>query len=327
MTPEDISMIRHCLPEDMAFPYYADRESPWLLAQLMGDDAPVTALRRCPAGKLLTRPLVRPVVAACGGGVLRQQDLLAVAHAARAMRMAGTGAAGRAGLEAACALPWQDFCLSFAAWGTRYSASNQMTRRGGNLVVQLGFPSDHADLMGRYLRRDCRKDFEFDLHPIRTSGRPTLAWARLDIDLETGTALIEEVQSDWLRNVREEVADLSARMPRSRQLMVAQRYEAGLIARYSKVWPRALMLAVLVLLRDEFACRAVWMHQPEPGAAFKRIGGTPPPRSLYSALPRGFCFAPTREPPPFLKRHGTLAIARMGRDEPLFWRLDFTPLV
>ncbi|MBT3027590.1 MAG: hypothetical protein KME48_10520 [Candidatus Thiodiazotropha sp. (ex Ctena orbiculata)] len=31
--------------------------------------------------------------------------------------------------------------------------------------------------------------------------RETLAWARLDVDLERNEVLIEEVQSDWVRDM------------------------------------------------------------------------------------------------------------------------------
>jgi len=191
-------------------------------------------------------------------------------------------------------------------------------------VLQLSFPSDHADLMGRYLPQKARKDYEFSYHPIRTRGRPTLAWARLDIDLSLGEALIEEVQSDWLRDARVNVARLRDLKPRSRALAALERYEAGLVGRYGRIWPRALMLAALVLIRDEFACRTVWMHQPGAGELFKGMEGAKPPRSLYTALPKSFCFAPVRSWPGFLKRLPNRRINRLPDSEPLFWRLEFS---
>lgn len=324
MQSKDINMIRHCLPEETAFPYYADRESPWLLAQLMDADCAVADLRRGARAKLLSRPLVRPMLAACGTGRLAQRDVLAVGHAARAPRMAGLGAPARAGLAAALARPWHDFVLSFDAWGDQDGWGAQMSRPGGNLVVQLGFPSDHSALMGRYLSRHSRKEFEYSFHPVRQQGRPTLAWARLDIDLSTGVALIEEVQSDWLRLVAEERDWLRQTAPQSRHLRSAQSYEAALRARYGRIWPRAMLLAVLVLLRDEFACREVWMHQPEAGAVLKGIDGTRPPRSLYSDLPKAFCFTPADELPVFLAKRRKRLIAKLKRRKvPLFWRLRF----
>jgi len=45
-------------------------------------------------------------------------------------------------------------------------------------------------------------------HPVlgskeRRYFRETLAWARLDVDLESGQALVEEIQSDWVRRVKD----------------------------------------------------------------------------------------------------------------------------
>jgi len=39
-------------------------------------------------------------------------------------------------------------------------------------------------------------------HPVHNSRHPTLSWCRLDFDLESREALIEEVQSDLLRDVK-----------------------------------------------------------------------------------------------------------------------------
>ncbi|MDJ0630434.1 MAG: hypothetical protein QNJ44_19415 [Rhodobacter sp.] len=320
MSPEDIQFIRQGLPETLAFPYYPDRESPWLLATMLRAPAPVAELRTGPAGRLLGRPLVRPVVAACGG-LLHPADVAAVAEAYRDPDAAG--AAGQAGLQAAYAADWSDFEISLAEWGVgRQQWWAQVSRPGGNLVVQLGFPSDHATLMGRYLYGAGRKLFEYEEHPIRQTGRPTLAWARLDIDMDAGVALIEEVQSDWLRFAGEEIAYLARHCPRSRQLRQLQVYEAGLKERYGRIWPRAMLLAVLILLRNELGCREVWMHQPGPGAALKGISGALPPRSIYTALPRHFGFRAVREVPAFLERPARRKLRRLRKGAgPLFWKL------
>ena len=84
MTPEDISFVRHGLPDDMAFPYYADRESAWLAANLMRGDSTVAALKQGPLAKLLTRPSLRPLVAQ-GGDAVAHRDAIALAHADRSM--------------------------------------------------------------------------------------------------------------------------------------------------------------------------------------------------------------------------------------------------
>ncbi len=322
MKPEEIRTLRQSLPTEMAYPYFPDRESAWVLAQCMPDATLIKTLRKSALAKLLDRPILRPVVARCGG-VLHRSDVMAVAHADRAGHMPDVTTAGLAGIEQVFAQPWHDFLLTFTSWGNG-QYWDQTTRRQRNLVVQMGFPTDHSDLMGRYLSTETRKTYEEDVHPIRTKGRPTLAWARLDIDIASGEALIEEVQSDWLRFACDRVEALRIHKPRSRQLAAAERYEAGLVARYGRIWPRAIMLAVLMLLRNEFAIRTVWMHQPDPGAALKRINGQQPPRSLYTSLPKSMCFSPTRARPEFLRGLPARVTKQLPRTGPLFWQLDFS---
>ena len=323
MKPDDISVFRQILPETMPFPYYPDRESAWRLSCVMTEDAKVASLRDQGLGSVLSKPLMKPLVARCGG-VLLQRDVVAIAHADRAPGMPDLSDAGRLALDELYAQSWYGFELSFSEWGVGGDRNwCQMSRRGGNLVVQLAFPPDHAELMGRFGAPFSRKDLEYGDHPIRQDGRPTLAWARLDIDLETGTALIEEVQSDWLRFAKDELDALARRRPHGRELTRARAYEAGLRARYGKLWPKAMLLAVLCLLRDEFAIRDIWMHQPGPGAILKGIRWSKPPVSLYTSLPKSFGFVPTREAPGLLtSRRKDLAKLRRKTD-PLFWRLQF----
>lgn len=323
MKQQDIAFVRHCLPDMIQFPYYADRESPWLLARALDRPAPVRALRQTGWGKLLDRPLVRPVVARCGGSLCRD-DLRPVAEAQDAAGTGIPGAAAQAGLQAALSCDWFDFSLSLAEWGTGADWHwGQLSRKGGNLVVQVGFPSDHARLMGQYLQTGSRKDFEFSVHPIRVSGPPTLAWARLDVDFDSGSVLIEEVQSDWLREAGDMVRRLRRHAPKSRELRQMERYEQHLRATYARIWPRVTLLAALHIAVTELGAREVWMHRPGPGATLKHIRYTHPPRSLYSDLPKSFCFTPVRDVPGFLCRPRRKDLAKLRkRDGPLFWRLE-----
>jgi hypothetical protein len=197
-----------------------------------------------------------------------------------------------------------------------------MSRQGGNLVVQLGFPSEHAALFGRYLRPDDRKRLQASHHPVRQTGLPTLAWARLDLDLENRVLLIEELQCDWLRFASRLRHRLERTAAQTREARNALAYERELLTRYGKDWPRVLLLAVLMLARDEFGCREVFLHRPESGAHLKAITGTQPPMSLYSALPRSFGFRETQVAPALLAaRHRFLKVLarRYGN---LFWHLN-----
>ena len=323
--------LQAALPSRLAFDTYDDRESPWLLSRLMPETVRVVDLRNSPVGRLLERPLVRPVVAV-SGGTLRQRDLAAVADAARGLEHTDVSNAGWAGLEAAFQKSWQDYVLSFTTWEDQlYWSAMQNSRRGGTLVVQLGFPSDHAALLGQYLPRGARTKYESRYHPVRAQGRPTLAWARVDVDPASGSALIEEVQSDWLRLVGRQTRHLASKEPRSRALRQHQIYEAQLVARYAKRWPSVMLHATLSVLVGHLGIREIWMHTAQMGVVLKGIPGRAPPRSLYTNLPKSFCFSQVSAAPDFLTkgrsrdglpraRARALSMAlRLGK--PVFWRL------
>ena len=319
MTPDEIIRLRQDLPSAEPFNYYTDRESAWLLQALLPADAPVRAVRQGPLAKLLDRPLVKPLTAA-GDGIIRRADLQVLAEADGAVRYDSLAPATLAALERAFDLPWLDFELSFTTWGNSNWHWAQTSRPGRNLVLQLNFPGDHAALLERTVGLQDRGKFECPEHPVRRTGRPTLAWARLDIDRGAGVALIEEIQSDWLRFVRWELDDLRHLRPRSRALRDTQAYEAALTARYEQVWPRAVLLAALKLLRDRLRIAEIYYHQPGPGAVLKH---SRPPVSLYSSLPKAFCFEPTRDVPPFLRRKRRKHLSWLPKDRPLFWKMDF----
>lgn len=323
MKTKDITTLLRGLPRTVSYAYYRGREDAWLLAHLMPGDARVSELRDMGLGKFLNRPLIRPVVAGCGG-TLRLKDILALAYATHALDWKDLSPAAEAQLNAIYGETWLDFELSFTVWGEEDSFAWQQTSRPGrNLVVQLGFPSDHAVLMGRYLSTEARKAFEFAAHPIRLKGRPTLAWARVDFDPNTGVVLIEEVQSDWLRFVRDEVERLADLHPRSRETRTAKLYEDALRAQYEKLWPKVMLLVTLEVMRDHVGCSEFYMHRPETGVVLKNIYGRKPPKSLYTSLPKSFGFQTTSHIPAFLgKRHREVR-RKVGPGKPVFWRMAF----
>lgn len=321
MKAETLKALLHELPQSPAFLYYPDRESPWLMARQMDACARVGALKTGPLARYLDRPLVKPVVAACGG-TLSRADLDAVAFADRTIDRPHSRAAA-AGIAAAFEAPWFDFEVSFAAWTSNFLgfASAQMSRPGANLVLQLGFTPEDVEMLNYYVGADQRHLFEYDLHPVRSTGRPTLAWVRIDV--EGKVALIEEIQSDWLRFTGE-VSKTWARTRPNRHMTHAMKIYHGLMReRYEAIWPRAALLAALAALRMMMGVREVYMHQPKTGMALKGITGRPPPRSLYSQLPRSFGFRPTSKVPPLLGRRHRRRLAPFRRaGEPAFWHLS-----
>ncbi|MCP5071906.1 MAG: hypothetical protein GY947_01260 [Rhodobacteraceae bacterium] len=315
-------MIRRILPETSPFYYFPDRESAWLLSRLMEGDARVCELQRSPLAKLLNRPAVQPLVAACGGR-LQRRDLLPLAQCGS---VTADSRVSRLGEQALFSGPLRGYELSLASWGLEQSdwRWQQISRPGGNLVLQVNFPAEHASMFGRFMEWEHWKQFEWYSHPVRRRGQPTMGWVRLDICLQTGVALIEEIQSDWFREVREQREYLTRQRPRSRDLRNVTAYETALVKAYGRDWQRVCLLAALILLVDEFGCHEVFMHQPDAGAALKDIRYSYPPRSLYSQLPKSFCFEPTRDVPEFLRRPASKTLRRLrGGGKPLFWRLSF----
>ncbi|MEL6209736.1 MAG: hypothetical protein AAFR44_06055, partial [Pseudomonadota bacterium] len=140
--------------------------------------------------------------------------------------------------------------------------------------------------------------------------------------------LIEEIQSDWFGRVDTTVEHLAmgsapADPDRAAGLERYEHYRRHILASHRRDWPAVTLLAVIDLARRELGIKRLWLPQPAAGAALKGITGAQPPVSLYTTLPRRFCFEATEDAPPFLEqpRFKTLRALRRRR-KPLFWRLD-----
>lgn len=125
------------------------------------------------------------------------------------------------------------------------------------------------------------------------------------------------MQSDWLRDIVDALKDLERvddtelgwrRVQRwygiSCTRETFQRYADVVLKTYRRQWHDALLSAVLFFLREELGISRVFYHTPESHKALKRMHGTLPPRSLYTDLPRRFCFRTTEEFPRFLAQRG-----------------------
>lgn len=307
MDMQHIEALRPHLPAGRTlYSYYKDRYSLQLLRYAIHRPLPVATLRQHRFARLLHKPQVKSVLASCGKtltpALLNDAD--------------GNPAA-------------TTYSLSLGVWGKTRAEQIQMSRRGANLVLQLNFNQAH--------NRACRKllglcnapdPFNYTGHPALDDARPdrryTLAWARLDIDLDRGEALIEEVQSDWIGRVAW-LSDWVRRyhkipawferrtgMQATPQAVIA--YDQTLLAPHRALWDEAMLSAALFFIREQLGIARVWMHTPESGLLLKRIRYGAPPRSIYSTLPRRFCFEPTRELPVFLHRNKSLT--RQMRRQP-----------
>ena len=310
MQRSELEEIIACLPRGKTlYQYFPDRQALWLLARAAGNGARIADLRRGEQAGLLGRPGVRAIIAAKGDGILTAADL-----------------------DAAWPRRWQTYRLTLGRWGSdsrRDAAYLQTSRPGWNLVLQMNFSKEHDAPFRRYVRDHRDRPFEFGGHPIAGRRGRTLAWARLDVDLATGEALIEEVQNDWLRFAEWRRQELLAERregaiddPRVHKDTMT--YFDRVLAPHRKHWDKAILLAVLMFLVEELGIRRIWMHEAECGARLKQILGVAPPRSLYTTLPRSFGFARTKAPPEFLDAAHRPLLRRGAREGWLrFWRLDF----
>jgi hypothetical protein len=317
MDREYANEILACLPQERTcFHYFKDRYALQLLGYAAGDGTSVEALRRSRYARLLNKPAVRQLLANCGDGRLDRQRI-----------------------DSQWQAPLLPFLLTVGLWGDkRRWQRNQTSRPGYNLVLRLNFSHDHdrrfERLFGPYYQDASLNGYWG--HPVMKSGerryyRQTLAWARLDVDLENGEALIEEIQTDWVREANDERRGLpacgnckrKARNEYCHRVERARHYLDEVLQPYAAVWDEAMLSASLFFLREELGLSRVWYHTWHSGNALKGIGNHwAPPRSLYQTLPRRFCFGETDRMPQMLRNRASEKRLRRARVEPRFYQLD-----
>jgi hypothetical protein len=295
--------IRASLPGGAVYRYFKDRYALQLLAYAAVEGRSLREMRRGRFGPLLQKPAVRRIVGSSPQGVTW------------------------AFLDSCFPLPTEDYELTFGTWGSvRDWRWNQTSRPGFNLVVQVNFPAAHDRAYRRYIAPRGKHPFVRLGHPVNRKGLHTLAWSRLDVDLDRGEALIEEVQSDWIREAEDAAEDALLTLidggyaapewlsNTGCDATALFRYVEHVLSRHRRIWDEATLGASLWVLRERLGIRKIFMHTYEGGCALKRMDCWPPPRSLYEDLPRSFCFERVGGAPSFLRDQ-----PRASRHE--FWRL------
>ncbi len=296
------------------FHYAPDHYAIYLLGRWLSRGPRTVAETRASSyGRLLDRPRIKAGLKDWGDGLITQQRL--------AMLQAAEPAA---------------FRISFSHWGNpkhRWANYDQTSRPGYNLVVQLNFSGLHNKVYLNLLPDKRRHPFRYYCHPVRSDDEFTLAWARIDIAEDRSAALIEEIQSDWWKEAQREVyercykkRDAKGRMrewteKHSRHQIDIDAYEKYLhevLTPYGKLWPEAILTAALQVLQEELGIAQIFYHEYASGCFLKNCS---PPRSLYTTVPKRFCFEPTKEVPAFLHRH--IQRSRKLRQQVLsFWMLE-----
>ncbi len=283
--------IIDCLPKDRTlFTYYKDYYAAYLLQRNLLRNGPsqVADLKKSKLGKLMNKPLFTSLLARCGSGVLRAEDI-----------------------ETLWPQNYESYVLTLGTWGRervkRYRYY-QTSRPGTNLVLQMNFCNRHDQIYRHCIGNDLDL-FKFFAHPISDT-RSTLAWARIDLDFNTGEALIEEIQNDWLREVEYLADEMKLAIKEKEKAFCyygldiyvdrAMTYLQSEINRHKALWSEAMLSAAIKFLVEEIGINTIYYHSFETGAALKHINYSKPPRSLYTKLPRQFCFETVNEGPSFI---------------------------
>lgn len=301
--------------ERKLFPYFKNRHALLLLAWFVGGEGcSIGEIKRSRYVGLLQKPILKKIAQQYGDGRLTADRLLSF---------------------------WPDFAnqevyrITLGDWGTKGKWRwHQTSRPGGNLVIQLNFTNTHNHEYKRILRlKPKQSPFSYSGHPI-SDKHNTLAWARIDLDLETGEALIEEIQNDWIRDVISEMKWVEQIKPEDRKdhfkwcdwrIEYISQYFNQVLKPHISLWQEAMLSSAIWFLRNELGISTIYYHTFEWGNRLKGIssGWGQPPRSIYTTLPKSFGFDETAEVPEFLlKKTKHRPTRRLLRNEPVkFFKL------
>jgi hypothetical protein len=278
------------------FYYDKDEYARYLLQRQVASAAkPLATIRQTNCSRLLDRPTIKAAMGRWGDGMLNKERLQLI--------------------RSPNPLP---FRITFSEWGDakrcRYNG-NQTSRPGYNFVIQLNFANDHNQAYKKAVFKQLGwHPFYFSCHPVQAQEEFTLAWARIDLSENLEEALIEEIQSDWWKDASSEIIRRQHRKrdangkwrewteTKSRHRLDVEEYEAyhnNVLKAYGELWSEAMLTATLQFLWEEIGVSSIFYHTYETGCQLKSCK---PPRSLYTKLPKRFCFEETKQSPRFLAR-------------------------
>jgi len=157
--------------------------------------------------------------------------------------------------------------------------------------------------------------FENHSHPIHRKLN-TLGWIRLDVDMETGEVLIEEVQTDWIKEIRyyqKVVSEEGSGWSKEEQKGFEKYVQA--VGPYLKMWDEMLLSSALHFIKRELGISNIWYHSFESSAHYKMMGAySLPPKSVYTKLPEKFGFTRVNDAPNLIKECEALnKLVRRGK--------------
>ena len=292
MNTEELNEILECLVgERTLFHYYPDRYAVYLLARhLRGQgDSSIRDLRSGNHAKLLNRPILQNLIKRLGDGRLSSDDLNAL---------------------------WPNdsnaYVLTLGTWGQKNQYRwAQTSRPGSNLVLQLNLSEQWAQKIQRVLDEKINEYIGM-FHPLSKKRGATLAWARIDLDMRSGVSLIEEIQSDLIKELenmiiwakyainRDETTVELWRRNRTTCSKTLLEVAEGLLDEIKTIWHEAMLTAAIWFLFEELGMKQVYFHSFDTGCVLKNLRRYKPPKSLYTQVPNKFCFEQTTHGPEFV---------------------------
>ena len=288
MNPQILREVIECLTEGRKLVQYADDAYAFYLLDKyceMNKEASVSEIKQSNFAKLLDKPEVKSLISKLGKGKLSSENF-----------------------RHHYSVNPKEFVLTLSSWGCKEDYQwDQTSRPGANLVMQLNLTNQHDEFLRNLKIND--DEFKFYSHPIHRS-KSSLSWARIDFDLETGEALIEELQTDWLRKAEKhyrlakkyQLQGYSSYFEYGDEFNVAEmiQYTEELLSKYQKSWMEITLFYAIELIKEEIGIGNIFYHSYETGALLKNISCRLPPRSLYTQLPKKFCFSPSKVGPTFI---------------------------
>ncbi len=295
MEQQEIEEVLGCLSQEPdKFYYFKDFYAVMMLSYVVGSGMKIHEIKKSRFKRLINKPLVKELLRRSGSPTLSQEVL-----------------------GSFWPRDYHCYLLTLDKWGGSKDGArfyNQTSRPGWNLVLQLNFSARHNRTYNRLIKPQKSHPFERRYHPVSCdSGMHTLAWARIDFDLDQGEALIEEVQNDWIRialktrTQYDRYTNSSGRMRVPyciRQLGcdadALSQYIDTVLKPHAAIWEEVMLMATIRFIREEVGISDIFYHTFDLGCRLKRIDGSRPPRSLYTRLPEKFCFEKSDRAPAFL---------------------------
>lgn len=266
--------------------YYPDRYVIYLMQKLLGENErmSVSEIRSGAYGKLLNRPLLRGLVS-------------------------GDGYLYRTALDYYNPSAIEGLVVTLGAWNERHKSWNQTTQPSANLVLQFNLSKQWSQKISYALGQDANQIFGWG-HPVSQKRGCTLGWTRLDMDFDSGEVLIEEIQTDLVRGLNRLKMSLELAKAKQRDSIKLRGIEIPcakaevalevMSSLFYEHWSEAMLWASIWFCLEELGMNHIYYHEHETGALLKGLNYSRPPRSLYSQLPKKFCFRKTQYGPSFL---------------------------